>query len=210
MKNVLKLIAIGLVGTFIFASCNKGSDFDYEKLQEEQRIKDSIENARVQKHIKDQAPALKAYATANFTNPILDTASGIWYDVITEGDQSSYTYRFSQQGIVAPEVTVKYKGQLLNGTVFDQTEADKSTTMSLGRAIFAWQRMFVPKSISVNNQDYPTNMGVTPKGLKKNSKVKFVTPSPWAYDETEIKKEGKPTIPANSPLVFEIEVVDIR
>ncbi|MGO3306332.1 MAG: FKBP-type peptidyl-prolyl cis-trans isomerase [Sphingobacterium sp.] len=46
--------------------------------------------------------------------------------------------------------------------------------------------------------------GLTTEGLRKGSVIKFVTPSPWAYDAKELEK-----IPANSPLYFEMEVVDI-
>ncbi|WP_293917154.1 MULTISPECIES: FKBP-type peptidyl-prolyl cis-trans isomerase [unclassified Sphingobacterium] len=212
MKNVFRIIAIGLVGTFIFASCNKSDDTDWNKLIEEQRIKDSIENARIKGIIANQAPQLKSYAETNFTNAKLDTATGIWYQVITEGEASSYTYRFNSMGngIVAPEVTVKFKEKLINGTVTEQTETDKTTTYLLSNRKYAWHTAFLPKTLSYNNQDVKIG-GLTANGLKKNSQIRFISPSPWVYDTQEVKdKDGNVKIAANSPIVYEIEVVDIK
>ncbi len=203
--NILpKLAIIVTLAVATFSSCSKNNDLDYEKALEEQRIQDSINNARIQKLLKEQAPAIKAFADANLVNAKLDTATGIWYQLILAGDDASYTYKVMNNLLVAPIITAKYKGTLLDGTVFDQSPTDKDFTSSLNNVIGAWQLAFFPKTITFNGNNYKIG-GLTASGLKKGGKIKFVTPSPWAYDAKASDK-----IPANSPLYFELEVVDLK
>lgn len=205
--NKLFLLIFGVI--LLFAACNKT---DFDELGREQERQDSIERARIKKIITEQAPLLKAYVenpSNGWTNPILDTSQGIWYEILTNGQEDSYTYKRNGAGqIIAPTAEVKYKGQLLNGTVFDQTDEQstnkKTFTFSLAQDIIpAWKIAFLPQKIPYNGQDYAVG-GLTSTGLKKGSKIRFVTPSPWGYHTRERDK-----IPANSPLVFEIEVVNI-
>ncbi|GHE23844.1 FKBP-type peptidyl-prolyl cis-trans isomerase [Sphingobacterium griseoflavum] len=203
MKILIKL-TFALIAIATFSSCSKNSDLDYQKVLEEQRIKDSINNARIEKILKEQAPTVKAFADQNMVDAKLDTATGIWFQVITEGDEASYTYKVLNNSLIYPTITAKYKGTLLNGTVFDQSEAGKDFTFPLMNVIGAWQLAFFPKAITFNGNTYKIG-GLTTSGLKKGAKIKIVTPSPWAYDARDSEK-----IPANSPLYFELEVVDIK
>ena len=206
MKQVNKLFFLILGVITLFTACSKNDGID--GIDEEQRRQDSIRRAEL---VKAQAPALKAYVenpSNGWTNPVLDTTWGIWYEILAPGQEDSYAYKFNSYGdIIAPRIEVKYKGQLLNGTVFDQTDEQstnkKTYTIGLGQVIYAWQYAFLPKRINYNGQSYPAP-GISEKGLKKGSKIRFVTPSPWGYDTQASNK-----IPANSPLVFEVEVVNI-
>ncbi len=197
-----------------FTSC-KSNDFDFEKANEEQRIKDSIELARIDKVIAEQAPELEAFAKAKFDNPVFDDSTGIWFDLVLPGDDNSYNYTVNNFGIVAPAISVVYKGTLLNDKVFDKTELNEQgqdipRDFNLAEVVKAWQWAFLPKSFKANGQEVKT-VGITAKGLKKGSKIRFVTPSPWAYDKASRKdKDGVESIPANSPLYFEIEVKSIK
>ena len=106
------------------------------------------------------------------------------------------------------------KSLLPDYDVFDETvegDSEKETFSSpLGGLILAWNYAFYPKTINQNVRDYEIG-GLTEKGLQKGAIIEFVTPSPWAYDNSEQKnKNGEVTIPANSPLHFKIEVVDIK
>ncbi len=197
---------------FILASCNK-DDFDYAASQKEQQRLDSIENARVEGLIASQAPALKTFVDANMPGATLVDSLGIWFIVDAPGEENSYTYTINSFGqILAPTVEVKYKGTLLNGDVFDKTEEGKFAEFTLGgNLIRAWQIAFLPKSITLNGNTFPIT-GLTNTGLKKGSKIRFVTSSPYAYDRAEVKdpKTNAIKIPANSPLYFEIEVSEIK
>ncbi|MEN5193984.1 FKBP-type peptidyl-prolyl cis-trans isomerase [Sphingobacterium faecium] len=208
MKNFIKTFFGMLAMIIAFASCSKSDDFS--KLVEEQRIKDSIENARIENLKKEQAPQLKSFAIKNFTNPKLDTATGIWYDLIAEGDDASYAYQISSGGyLLYPTAVVNYKVNLLNGsdkgTLVDESKEGSPATFTINkeRVILFWQFAFFPKKLSFQGKEVNIG-GLTVKGLKKGSKIKAVAPSPFGYDQVV-----KDKVPANSPLYSEIEVISI-
>ncbi len=92
----------------------------------------------------------------------------------------------SGQGVVnlCSNLTIRYTGKLTNGTVFDETEAGTTATFTLGRLISGWQ-----------------------KGLPLISKGGTITlyiPPSLGYGSS-----ASPDIPANSILIFDIELVDI-
>lgn len=109
----------------------------------------------------------------------------------TTGNESSVYYHIVKQGAGKPikvtdTVTVYYKGSLLSdGSIFDQTK-EKPATFPLNRLIKGWQ-LAVPK----------INVG---------GSVKVIIPSGLAYGIRSRSKD----IPANSVLVFDIEVLDAR
>ncbi|QNA43125.1 FKBP-type peptidyl-prolyl cis-trans isomerase [Lacibacter sediminis] len=88
--------------------------------------------------------------------------------------------------LVTDTVVVYYKGYLLeDGSVFDQTK-EKTATFPLSRLIRGWQ------------------LGIP--FCKVGGKIKIVIPSGLAYSiRTRAAK-----IPPNSPLVFEVEVIDVK
>ncbi len=125
----------------------------------------------------------QATATATPSAPageMKTTASGLKYQVLKKGT-----------GTVSPKATdtvnVHYHGTLLNGTVFD-------SSVQRGQPI-----------------SFPLN-GVIPgwtEGLQLmtvGDKFKFEIPPNLAYGENS----PSPTIPPNSTLVFEVELLGIR
>ncbi len=83
------------------------------------------------------------------------------------------------------EVLVRYKGYLLDGTVFDQTPGNDARTFFLSQVIRGWQ-IAIPL-------------------LKKSGKGTFFIPSGLGYGP-----EPRTGIPANSVLVFETELVNFQ
>ncbi|AIM38756.1 hypothetical protein KO02_20185 [Sphingobacterium sp. ML3W] len=207
MKNFTKILFGMLAVIIAFASCSKSDD--YAKVAEEQRIKDSINNARIERIKAEQAPQLKSFAIKSFANPKIDSATGIWYDLIAEGEADSYTYQFYSDGrLIFPITTVNYKVTLLNGenigALVDESKEGTPARFSTGNVIPFWQLAFFPKKLSFQGQEINIG-GLTLKGLKKGSKIKVVAPSPYGYDETANEK-----VPKNSPLYSEIEVISIN
>lgn len=88
----------------------------------------------------------------------------------------------------APEedstVEVRYRGYLLNGNVFDQTQGSDTATFELGGLIEAW-RIAVPL-------------------LKPGGEGTFFIPSALAYG-----KAGSGGIPPNTVLIFDIELIRV-
>lgn len=80
-------------------------------------------------------------------------------------------------------VTLAYKGNLLNGTVFDQTEPGKTMKANLKGLIGGFQEGLL--------------------GQKKGAKIRLIIPPNLGYGDQNLDK-----IPSNSFLIFEIEVID--
>lgn len=86
---------------------------------------------------------------------------------------------------VASKIYVKYTGKLVDGTVFDsQTDASK-TGWSLANLIMGWQ------------------IGLTL--IEKGGTIKLIIPSSMAYGCF-----AAGTIPPNSILYFEVELIDFQ
>lgn len=82
---------------------------------------------------------------------------------------------------------VNYTGKLLDGTVFDTSEGREPFAFSLGsrQVIAGWE------------------LGIAL--MKKSSRAILIIPSYLGYGERAVG-----SIPSNSPLVFEVELVDIK
>ncbi len=81
-------------------------------------------------------------------------------------------------------VTVQYVGKLMNGSTFDSSSTP--FTSGLSQLIDGW-KIGIPL-------------------IKKGGKIKLVIPSALGYSCTGFP----PVIPANSPLFFEVSLLDVR
>ena len=78
-----------------------------------------------------KAPASPAAATAKETGKVTTTASGLQYEVLTEGS--------GPKPSATDNVTVHYKGTLTDGTVFDSSyDRGQPATFPLNRVIPGW------------------------------------------------------------------------
>lgn len=141
--------------TLAFFSCKDDILSPEEQLQEDIRI--------IKKYLVDN----------NLTAD--STASGLHYIITQEG--------FGDHPDLQDTVTVKYKGYLTDGTVFDQTTGNQTVKFPLKNLIIGWQ------------EGIPF--------LKKSGKGTFLLPSSLGYGSS-----GVGSIPPNSVLIFEIELVD--
>ncbi|MFN8236970.1 MAG: FKBP-type peptidyl-prolyl cis-trans isomerase [Chitinophagales bacterium] len=82
-------------------------------------------------------------------------------------------------------LTIYYKGYYTNGTIFDQNPAGLPISGFLGGFIPGWIEG-VPK-------------------IKKGGKIKLLIPSALAYGTA-----GFASIPPNTVLIFDIELIDVR
>jgi peptidylprolyl isomerase len=106
--------------------------------------------------------------------------SGLKYIIVEEGEGEN-----AGSGNV---VTVHYSGYLEDGTKFDSSvEKDEPLTFALG-----------------NKQVIPGwDEGIT--YMKKGSKARLIVPPSLAYGDMAVGK-----IPANSTLIFDVELIDIK
>lgn len=103
------------------------------------------------------------------------TASGLHYVIEEQGSGNFPTG--------SSNVTVKYKGYLTNGAIFDQSK-DAGITFNLSQVIKGWQE------------------GI-PKFRAGGSGILLI-PSALGYGG-----QARPDIPANSVLIFEIELKEV-
>ncbi|MBP3942375.1 FKBP-type peptidyl-prolyl cis-trans isomerase [Sphingobacteriaceae bacterium WQ 2009] len=195
MKKIYTLFLLGALACSSFLACSKSDDYDkYLELQE-------LEKQRIEAQIALQKPILEKYAAENFNNAKLDSATGIWYEVLAPGNSESYSYSYnSVEGILFPNIKVAFKGQLIDGTTFEESTAGSFKIFGLKSRILAWKHAFFPQKIGELKIG-----GLTEQGLKKGSKIRFITYSVLGYDNaTTVDK-----VPANSPLVYTIEVLEI-
>lgn len=186
----LGFLLVGFLAVGSFSACMKREEPYNAELQYE----------------KDKA-LIETYNAQSFPNAMyyeVEDGFGIWYQVLEQGTPGDYQYKMVGEGtnkyLEAPIIKVKYTGKLLNGTVFDSREQNEGLEFSLAGTIAAWRIMFLPRT--VEGQDIG---GVLPNGLHPGAKVRFVAPSIFAY--ANAAQQG---IPANSPLEFTIEVLDVR
>jgi len=105
-----------------------------------------------------------------------ETASGIHYIITAAGSGGSPNSQAT--------ITANYKGEFLNGAIFDQTTGTPFTS-KLTNLIQGWQEA-IPL-------------------LQKNGKGRFWIPSALCYGTS-----GAGPIPPNTPLYFEIELIDFQ
>lgn len=195
MKN-FKLLLLALLAVVTVSSCMK-NDYEQPDYEEDAR--------RIDSTLKAQESILREYAAENFENPIEDTTFGIWYEVL-ENPTDTFEYVSNGNTWKVVNADVKYTGQLLDGTVFDEQTENPTQLVINGASnvssgvIYAWLVAFYPQSSNPNSFS-----GLLKNGLQPGHKIRFVAPSPYCYDNQTMED-----IPADSPLDFTIEVSEIR
>jgi FKBP-type peptidyl-prolyl cis-trans isomerase FkpA len=129
--------------------------------------------------------ALQAWVSTN--NPgAVQHSGGFFYEIINPGS-----------GTVTPavcsNVTVKYVGTLTNGSKFDDSSPTypNGITFLLGQLILGWQ-----KGIPL---------------VKKGGSVNLYLPPSLGYGNQDVRNNaGVVVIPANSILIFSIQLVDVQ
>lgn len=201
----------------IFASCSKGDDVDWDELNRQQIEAAKKEKARRDSLLKIQAPLLEQYAKQTWgADARYSDSTGIWYKVeLASSSETPYTYT-ATIGYYGPSAnawsaTFNFKGELMNGTVFDKnTEGVPKVYDDIRPAINtygqAWVQAFLPTVINIQGQDARFE-GLLPKGLQKGDKISFISPSYYTFDQKEFTAGSeKVTVPKNTPVVYTIDL----
>lgn len=127
-----------------------------------------------------QAPEPAPAAATKETGKVITTASGLQYEVLTEGNGGA-------KPSATDSVTVHYKGTLTDGKVFDSSyDRGQPATFPLNRVIPGWTE------------------GV--QLMTVGSKFKFTIPPDLGYGA----RGAPGAIPPNATLVFEVELIKIN
>ena len=157
------------------------NQFSDEQMQEafmqlQQEMQAKRDNVANEEKIKGQK-----FLEENKKNPdVKVTESGLQYKIVTQGNGPKPT--------ATSKVTVKYKGTLLDGTVFDSTEKQGGEPISFGlnQVIRGWTE----------------GLQLMPTG----SKYIFYIPSGLAYGD----QGAGGVIPGGATLIFEIELLSFE
>lgn len=107
-------------------------------------------------------------------------ASGLYYQIVSNG--SAVTPQ------LCSSVSVGYTGKLANGTVFD---TQNLISFDLGRVIEGWK-----KGLQL---------------IQKGGQIKLYIPPSLGYGANDVKNNsGAVIIPANSMLIFDVEIFDVN
>ena len=141
----------------------------------------------------EEAKSIEAYLTKNNLKA-QKTESGLYYVIEKEGTGE----------VTTPGTTmyVNYAGYLLGGPLFDTSwpELAKANNM------FSEERPYEPLPVNVGMGQVIPGWDEGLMLLKKGSKAKLIIPSPLGYGEAGAGE----MIPANSILVFDVEVTDVQ
>ncbi|MEZ5047607.1 MAG: FKBP-type peptidyl-prolyl cis-trans isomerase [Chitinophagaceae bacterium] len=160
-----------------------------EKVQTKEEF-DKAKNDLSKKQFDIEDKALTEFMSKNNIQAT-KTASGMYYVITSPGSGAN-----AANGQM---VKMKYTGKLLNGNTFDSNEDPKFNHTEPFEFVLG-QGMVIP--------GWDEGIAL----LNKGAKAKFLIPSPLAYGEQA--RPGSPAnadgIPANSTLIFDVEVLDIK
>jgi FKBP-type peptidyl-prolyl cis-trans isomerase len=126
---------------------------------------------------KNEADATAFLAKNGKEKGVITTASGLEYKVIAAGDKKAPTVASTDQ------VTVQYRGKLIDGTEFDSSYARGTpATFPVNGVIKGWQEALVM--------------------MKPGAKYQLFVPPALAYGD-----QARPKIPPGSLLIFDVEMV---
>lgn len=177
-------------GDFAYYTVKVAGLMTVEEFEAEQR-----KAAEARRHVEDSLSAvemqnLKSYAEENGFGNLRE--NGVYYKQISQGNGNK-----PQQG---DKVRVHYVGKFLNGKVFDTSvkeEAEKA-----GK--YMEQRSYEPLEFTIGKGQMIKGFEEAVKLMSQGEKGIVVMPSSLGYGN---RQRGE--IPAYSPLVFELELVEI-
>lgn len=137
------------------------------------RLYSVLSEQQYEKTRKESEAFLEAKAKED---DVVKTASGLLYKVIKLGEGGA-------KPTATSDVQVMYKGSLIDGTVFD--ESDEPISLNLGQVIKGWTEGVQLMSVG--------------------DKYEFYIPSELGYGA-----QGNQGIKPNSALIFEVELVSIK
>ncbi|MEJ8844852.1 FKBP-type peptidyl-prolyl cis-trans isomerase [Lacibacter sp. H375] len=132
---------------------------------------------------QEEAVVTDYIAANSITGAVELGTSGLYYVIDAQGN--------TNKPALCNTVVVKYKGQLANGTIFDQTTGTSTASFTLGGLIEGWNR----------------GMQLVGEG----GKIRLYIPSSLGYGAAGSfnPNTGLYTIPQNAMLIFDVEIVAV-
>ncbi len=148
--------------------------------EDQKRVQTLIENSRAAQGAANKAAAAKFLADNGKLPGVVTTASGLQYKVVRPGAGDSPK--------ATDEVTVNYRGTLLDGTEFDSSyKRNQAASFTVGRVIRGWTEAL--------------------QLMKPGSKYELYIPPDLAYGMEP--PPGSP-LPPGALLKFEVELISVK
>jgi FKBP-type peptidyl-prolyl cis-trans isomerase len=142
---------------------------------------------------KEERAQMETFATARGLT-VSETNSGILYEITVPGT--------GEEATLGNIMEVDYIGYLMDGTVFD-TSIEQ---VAIDNGIFDSERDYIPLRFLLDNRGFIPGWRQGMYLLNDDAEATLIIPSYLAYG-----KNGIPgVIPGNSPIAFEVEVIDIE
>ncbi|MDP9082667.1 MAG: FKBP-type peptidyl-prolyl cis-trans isomerase [Pseudomonadota bacterium] len=147
---------------------------------DQMRLQEVVRSA-MEAAIKQNQTAAKDFLARNaHEKGVTTTASGLQYKVLIPGTRTAAAVRPTDQ------VTVQYRGKLLDGSEFDSTYArGMPASFVVSGVIKGWQEALLL--------------------MKPGAKWQLFVPPALAYDTSQ-----KPGIPGGSLLIFDVELISVK
>lgn len=147
---------------------------------DQQQLAQYVRGVREAQGVRNSAAAREFLAGNAHQSGVKTTASGLQYKVISAGDTQAASPGPTDQ------VTVNYRGKLLDGSEFDSSYAHgQPATFPANRVIKGWQEALAL--------------------MKPGSKYELFVPPDLAYGT-----DARPGIPPGSLLIFDVELVGVQ
>jgi len=147
---------------------------------DQQQIQEFVHSIMVATAAHNKAAAQEFLERNAHEKGVKTTASGLQYKVLSAGDAKATAV------LATDEVTVNYRGKLLDGSEFDSSYTrGVPATFKINGVIKGWQEALVL--------------------MKPGAKWQLFIPPQLAYDESP-----RPGIPAGSLLIFEVELLSVK
>lgn len=185
-KKFIVSIVVGVLIVFMISSCLPETKApDYNALLESSIAK--VNQTKLQEDIMVINDSLNKWiGQEKITRPVFtDSKNAVRYTIQTAGPTNEI------KPTLASYIVVNYKGKRFSdGVIFDQSQAGQPLGIYLHQLIIGWQ--------------------TTLPLLTKGTKATLYIPSGYAYGSKEFRdNNGNITIPSNSILIFEIEIVGV-
>ena len=138
-----------------------------------------------------EATKIKAYVSSKSLKPTV-TASGLNYVVSTQGS--------GPKANPGDTILVNYTGMFLSGKVFDSSLAEVAKKNGTFNPQRPYEPLKLPVGMNGSIAGFEEGLMLLPKGAKAT----LILPSSLAYGE-----QGNQGIPPFTPLIFEVDVVNI-
>lgn len=128
-----------------------------------------------------EVQSVEAFLSSQNITTAIKHPSGFYYEIVSSGAGTA-------PGICS-SVSVNYVGKLTNGNIFDQTHGTP-VSFTLGELIVGWQ-----KGIPL---------------IRKGGEIKLYIPPSLGYMNQNVTSGGTIVVPANSILIFDVQLVDAQ